>query len=51
MRCVRAFHQGRMHPLEGPFSATGVSKCGLCSVDSTISTCGSDLRQGQAFIE
>src|ERR1700745_4434434 len=31
-----------MHPLEGPFSATGASKCGPCSVDSTISMCGSD---------
>jgi hypothetical protein len=30
--------------MEGPFSATGVSKGGLCSVDSTISTSGSDLR-------
>jgi hypothetical protein len=28
--------------LEGPFSATGASKCGPCSVDSTISMCGSD---------
>src|SRR6266513_1241745 len=31
-----------MHILEGPFSATGASKCGPCSVDSTISMCGSD---------
>ena len=25
--------------MEGPFSATGVSKDGLCLVDSTVSTC------------
>jgi hypothetical protein len=30
--------------MEGPFSATGVSKEGLCLVDSTISMCGFDLR-------
>jgi hypothetical protein len=35
---------GRMRPLKGSFSATGALKDGLCSVDSTISTCGSDLR-------
>jgi tripartite-type tricarboxylate transporter receptor subunit TctC len=34
--------------MEGPFCATGVSRCGLSSVDSTISMSGSDLRQGQA---
>ena len=33
-----------MHPKEGPFSAMGVSRCGLSSADSTISTSGSDLR-------
>ena len=33
-----------LHPMEGPFSATSVSKDGLCSVDSTISMSGSDLR-------
>jgi hypothetical protein len=30
--------------MEGPFSARGVSKDGLCSVDSTISISGSNLR-------
>ena len=33
--------------MEGPFSATGVSKDGLCSADSITSTSGSNLRQGQ----
>ena len=30
--------------MEGPFSATGVSKDGLCLVDSTIGMSGSNLR-------
>ncbi len=37
-------HLSLTHPMEGPFCATGVSRCGLSSVDSTISTSGSDLR-------
>jgi hypothetical protein len=30
--------------MEGPFCAMGLSKCSLCLADSTISTCGFDLR-------
>jgi hypothetical protein len=33
--------------MEGPFSATGVSKDVLCLVDSTIATSESNLRWGQ----
>jgi transposase InsO family protein len=46
-RCARIYRWARMRPLGGTLSAPGASKCGLCLVDCTISTCGFDLRQGQ----
>ena len=35
---------GKDAPFAGTFSAPGASKCDLCLVDCTISTCGFDLR-------
>jgi len=34
---------GKDAPIGGTSSAPGASKCGLCLVDCTITTCGFDL--------
>jgi transposase InsO family protein len=41
---VRTHQSLGMRPFGGTSSAPGASKCGLCLVDCTISTCGFDLR-------
>jgi len=41
---ARIYRWAKMHPFGGTSSAPGASKCGLCLVDCTINTCGSDLR-------